>query len=50
MGVFGPAINPQGVLITDSANLWLARDSMTMPQPPLPSKVIKMLHKCYINV
>jgi hypothetical protein len=35
MGVFGPANNPQGVLITESAYLlWLARYSMTVPHPP----------------
>ena len=47
MGVFGPANNPQGVLITASAYLWLARDSMTVPQPPSESNVTKLLHKYY---
>jgi hypothetical protein len=34
MGVFGPAKNPQEVSITESACLWLARYSMTVPHPP----------------
>jgi hypothetical protein len=34
MGIFGPANNLQGVWITESAYLWLARYSMTVPHPP----------------
>jgi hypothetical protein len=39
MGVFRPANNPQGVFITESAYLYLARDSMAVPQPPAETKV-----------